>query len=229
MITLIVPVYAVGDSYFGFANLNWNFKNERAIKIVMPADYTAVPAVFKCSLKDSTERNEKIRLAEKLLKNAANMNGEIFVQYFESKYNLSDISQPSGPLSSITVASTLSISPYSNYDNSSMSLQICCPFSENRKSQYDCYQSIKKFIEEIDFHKSVTISFEDTKLAVKNPESYRQKYCELLNSELMRLKDQFGNVDFEFWGLERPVQICTMNEREVALSIAYDLKMNVKK
>jgi len=188
-----------------------------AAHLVMPADFVTVPVRVSSDQKDTALAYEESRQAVDLIVQKAKANDQIRVMpgvvslsQRESGYGFSSgsWSQPAA----------------------SAEIYLLVPFTDKRNNIFDAGAEAARFVEALDFQGKTHFELGHLQLAVENPEQYRPKLLGLIADEITKTRNALamqGNVRVE--GLEKPVMVRQVDDRNVELYLGYSLSITSDK
>jgi len=182
-----------------------------ATSLLKKADYLSVPLTISSKQKDPSERFSEIRKAQDLILSQALKHPDLFVH----KGTISLSPRPKSKLS------------YSSGGSSKARFHL---LTKLRKDE-DVYESairVRQFIAAIEMPGKSTHALGQLQLAVDNPERYRKELLEKISEDVAFLKTAIRTKGKAFIkGLERPVLVRQVDDRNVELFIHYELTIEM--
>lgn len=206
--------FASSQSYFIIA---YKGVKSTAVSLIKQADYLSMPLTVKSNQRDSAERFAEIRQAQNLIVAKAKENSELIVHR--------------GPIS-ISLKPLSKMSLYSSYSHNRPTEAQFYILAKLKKEEdvYACADRIRKFIDSITMPGKSYHSIGQIELAVDNPEQYRPELLEKISQNIAFLKKTLKtNGNALVRGLERPVLVHQMDDKNVELFIDYELTIDMSK
>lgn len=186
------------------------------VRLQLPADYVAVPISVQNDSKDPIKRADEIEKA--------------FRSITEKLKQHPDITVNAGIVSlSRREQSTLkSYSGYDSYGGSSAQLYVLGTLNQDT-NVFAVSKRIYQAVSAIPLGDGTKITLGNTALGLNKPEEYRNQLLKLISKSIGETKKSLGVAgSVEVDGLENPVAVMQLNEREVILFINYSLKIQTK-
>lgn len=214
ILTALIPLLASQS----FAGSKTNFviaftgAKSTATSLIKKADYLSVPLTISSKQKDPSERFSEIRKAQDLIVSQALNHPGLLVH----KGTITLSPRPMSKLSS-----------YSSGGSSKARFHLLTKLKKNE----DVYESairIRQFIAAIEMPGKSTHALGQMQLTVDNPERYRKELLEKIAADVAFLKTAVGAKGKAFIkGLERPVLVRQIDDRNVELFIHYELTIEM--
>jgi hypothetical protein len=187
-----------------------------AMRLRMPADFVALPVKMECDLKDAARRTDAMENALHTLADAIAKAPDLLIR--PGVVSLAD-----GRTSYSFTSSK------EDYDVSSAQLYILAPLKPG-VSLFSATRRIYRTVAAINFGDDMKVNLGDTALAMSDPEQYRPQLLSLLPKAVNEARKALGApVTFAIDGLQNPVSVMQLNEREVLLFINFQLSVQGKK
>jgi hypothetical protein len=124
---------------------------------------------------------------------------------------------------------TLTLSSYSGYDGGSSAQLYVLGALKQDTNVFTVTKRIYQAISTIASGDGTKITLGNTALGLSEPEKYRNQLLNLISKSIGETKKSLGIAgSTEVDGLENPVAVMQLNEREVVLFINYSLKIQTK-
>jgi hypothetical protein len=179
--------------------------------LIKKADYLSVPLTVSSKQKDPSDRFSEIRKAQDLIVSQALKHPDLFVH----KGTISLSPRPRSKLS------------YSSGGSSKARFHLLTKL----KQEEDVYESairVRQFIATIEMPGKSTHALGQLQLAVDNPEQYRKELMEKISQDVAFVKTAIRAKGKAFIkGLERPVLVRQLDDRNVELFINYELTIEM--
>lgn len=187
-----------------------------AISLTVPADYVSVPVRVISQERDPATSYENRREAITIITRKADESG-----IFKVKTGVAELTQRS---SGVGIGSGLSAQPAAGAD-----LYVLVPLSEDRDDIFAAGADAVRFIDSIELPEKTGCQLGNLQLAVENPERYRPQLLKMIVQQLTDTREVLGsafgrNITLE--GLESPVYVRQVNEKEVEVFLNYSLTMS---
>ncbi len=187
-----------------------------AISLTVPADYVSVPVHVTSQEKDTATSYENTREAIATITQKADESG-----IFKVQTGVAELTQRR---KGFGISSGSWAQPAAGAD-----LYVLVPLSEDRDDIFAAGADAARFLDSIVLPEKIECELGNLQLAVENPEQYRSK---LLKRMVQQLTDTIGatgdafgrNVKLE--GLESPVYVRQVNDKEVEVFLNYSLTMS---
>lgn len=213
LLTALIPLLASQT----FAGSDTNFviaftgAKSTATSLIKKADYLSVPLTISSKQKDPSKRFSEIRKAQDLIVSQALNHPDLLVH--KGAITLSP--RPTSKLS------------YSSGGSSKARFHLLTKM----KKDEDVYESairVRQFIAAIELPGKSTHAIGQLQLAVDNPERYRKELLEKISKDVAFIKSSIGTKGKAFIkGLERPVLVRQVDDRNVELFIHYELTIEM--
>lgn len=87
-------------------------------------------------------------------------------------------------------------------------------------------KALTEFVDDLSPHQSTNYILSPLKLAISQPEYYREEILKKIAADLSLLQNIFGKqTGFSIYGLENPVSVVHLNGKKIALFINYKIKL----
>ncbi len=186
------------------------------VRLQLPADYVAVPITIQNDSKDPTKRADEIEKAFRSITEKLKQHPDLTVK--PGIVSLSPREQ-----------STLkSYSGYDSYGGSSAQLYVLGTLKQET-NVFTVSKRIYQAVNAIPLSDGTKITLGNTALGLNEPEKYRNQLLKLISKSIGETKKSLGiagSVDLD--GLENPVAVMQLNEREVVLFINYRFRIQTK-
>ena len=200
--------YAGSDTKYVIA---FTGAKSNAISLIKKADYLSVPLSISSKQKDPSTRFSEIRNAQDLIISQALKNPELIVH--KGAITLSP--RPRSKLS------------YSSGGSSKARFHLLTKLKEDE----DLYESairVRQFIAAIEMPGKSNHALGQLQLAVDDPERYRKELLEKISKDVAFIKSAIGTDGKAFIkGLESPVLVRQVDDRNVELFIHYELTIEM--
>lgn len=185
-----------------------------AVRLEMPADYVAVSITIQNDAKDPIKRADEIEKALNSIK-------EKLKQY-------PDLTVKPGVVS-LSAQEQSTLKSYSGYGGGSSAQLYVLGTLKQETNVFSVTKRIYQTVNSISFSDGTKVTLGNTALGLNEPEKYRSQLLKLISKSITDTKKSLGmagSVDID--GLENPVSVMQMNEREVVLFINYSFKIQTK-
>lgn len=184
-----------------------------AARMQVPADYVAVPITIENDAKDPIKRNDEI---EKTLRAVT------------EKLETQGLKIQPGVISLVPQEAEPSSFSYSESTRGSAQLYVLGALKQET-TLFAVTKRIYQAVATIPLTNGTKIILGDTALGLDEPEKYRNQLFGLIAKSVVEAKKSLGAVAFvELEGLENPVTVMQLNDREVLLLINYRLRVQAK-
>ena len=188
-----------------------------AVSIVMPADFVSVPVRILSDQKNTAQAYEESRQAVELISKHAKENGRL-----RMSMGVVSLSQHQGGYG-------ISSGSWSQ-PAASVEIFLLVPLSTNSGNIFDAGVEAAKFVEGLSLPGKTRCELGRLQLAVENPEQYRSKVLSLIADEMKKTREALspqGSVNVQ--GLESPVRVGQVDDRNVQLFLNYSLSIVAEK
>lgn len=181
----------------------------QAVRIVVPADYVAVPLTIQNDAKDAALRFDQIQIAYRQLTEKVAQHPDLSLRHGVVSLSLRE---PSG---------LKSFSGYESRGLSSAQLYVLGALKQGT----DVFAVTKKIydvLKGVPVAGGTTLSIGNSTLAMDDPEKFRSQLLQLIAKSIADTRKSMNvGGQTEISGLEAPVSVMLLNEREVAVFIDY--------
>jgi hypothetical protein len=188
-----------------------------ATTLVMPADFVSVPIRVVSEQKNTAVAYEESRQAVEMISQKAKENGQ-----FRTSTGVVHLSERR---SSFGISSGSWHEPAAKAD-----IYLLVPFTKERDNIFGAGAEAARFVETLSLPGKIRCELGNLQLAVENPEQYRAKLLGLIAQEIKKTEEAMaaqGNVKVE--GLESPVMVRQVDDRQVELFVYYSLSITMNK
>jgi hypothetical protein len=188
-----------------------------AASLVMPADFVSVPIRVTSEQKNTAGAYEEGRQAIELITKKAKETGR-----FRTSMGVVSLSQHRGGYG-------ISSGSWSQ-PAASAEIYLLVALSTNTGDIFDAGAGAARFVESLSLPGKVKCELGRLQLAIENPEQYRTNVLGLIREEIRKTRDMVlpqGSVKVD--GLESPVMVRQVNDRNVALFLNYSLSVSEQK
>ena len=184
-----------------------------AVSLVMPADFVSVPVRLTSEQKSTAAAYEETRQAVELVTRKAKESGQ-----FRTSMGVVSLSQHRGGFG-------ISSGSWSQ-PAASAEVYLLVPFSTNTGSIFEAGARAARFVESLNPPGKTKCELGRLQLAVENPEQYRTNVLGLIREEIKKTRETVApQSGFRVDGLESPVMVRQLDERNVALFLNYSLSV----
>ena len=184
------------------------------VRLQLPADYVAVPITIQNDSKDPIKRADEI---EKALRSIT-----------EKLKQHPDLSVKPG-IVSLSPREQSALKSYSGYDGGSSAQLYVLGSLKPDTSVFSVTKRIYQVVSAIPLSDGTKATLGNTALGLNEPEKYRNQLLKLISKSIGETKKSLGIAgSAELDGLENPVAVMQLNEREVVLFINYSFKIQSK-
>lgn len=189
------------------------------VSFTMPADFVSVPVRVSSEQKNTAAAYEEARQTIELITRKAKDSGQ-----FQTSMGVVSLSQQRGGYG-------LSLSKWSQ-PAAAADIYLLVPFSTNANSGsiFEAGARAVRFVESLGLPGKARCELGRLQLAVTNPEQYRTKLLKQISEEIQRTRQALavqGGVKVA--GLESPVMVRQVDDRNVALSLNYSFSVSEEK
>jgi hypothetical protein len=193
------------------------FKDAKStsISLIRQADYLSMPLTISSKQKDPNIRFSEMSQAQKLILHAVDKKSDIIIH--------------KGPIT-LSPKPLSKLSPFSSYsyDRPSQAQFHILAKLKDSDDVYECAGRIRKFIDSIEMPGKSYSSLGQIQLAVENPAQYRKDILNKIAKDIDFLKSTMGTKDkASISGLERPVLVRQVNDKNIELFINYSLTIKM--
>lgn len=186
-----------------------------AISLTIPADFVSVPIRVTSEQKKTGVSYEETRAAIALISEKAAESGQ-----FKVKFSVVELSQRS---SYFGISSGSWSRPAASAD-----VYLLVPLTEEHSDIFTAGAVAAKFVESLSLPGKMDCELGELQLAVENPEQYRAKLLEMIAQQIADTREAMGgfgpNIKVE--GLESPVHVRQVNDKEVEVFLVYALTLS---
>ena len=184
------------------------------VRLQLPADYVAVPITIQNDSKDPIKRADEI---EKTYRSIT----EKLKQY-------PDLAVKPG-IVSLSPREQSALKSYSGYDGGSSAQLYVLGVLKQETNVFAVTKRIYQAVNGISLSDGTKVTLGNTALGLNEPEKYRSQLLKLISKSIGETKKFLGVAgSVELEGLENPVAVMQLNEREVVLFINYNFKIQTK-
>lgn len=174
------------------------------------AEYVAMPVSLSSDAKHPSERIQLIHQLQSIIERAARNDAAIDLQQ-------GNISLSPRELSSFSISKM-------NGSPSESKLYILSPITDS-VNIFDVTQKLNHFLSSIKLPDETKIRPGNTTLAIKDPDRFRAELIKKIKIDVESTRETLGtDYKVEISGLEGPVLVVQLNDKQVRLFINYDLK-----
>jgi hypothetical protein len=180
------------------------------VSLIKKPDYVSVPVKITSEQKDPELRFQEIGQARQTLLQEIEKDKRITVN--------------KGPVYLSPVSKSLLKSSYYSDESSQANVYLLMPL--NKGDVFRTASEIAKRVKEIKAPGKASYNMSSIKLGVENPESYRTEIMNLINKDIMKIKETLkSKAKFALRGLESPVLVRQVDDTQVELFIDYQLSI----
>lgn len=184
------------------------------VRMQLPADYVAVPITIQNDSKDPIKRADEIEKA--------------FRSITEKLKQHPDLAVKPG-IVSLSPREQSALKSYSGYDSGSSAQLYVLGTLKKETNVFAVTKKIYQAVNSISLSDGTKITLGNTALGLNEPEKYRNQLLKLISKSIGETKKSLGVAgSVEVDGLENPVAVMQLNEREVVLFINYRFKIQTK-
>lgn len=184
------------------------------VRLQLPADYVAVPITIQNDSKDPIKRADEIEKA--------------FRSITEKLKQYPDLTVKPG-IVSLSPREQSALKSYSGYDGGSSAQLYVLGSLKQDASVFAVTKRIYQAVSAISLSDGTRATLGNTALGLNEPEKYRNQLLKLISKSIGETKKSLGVAgSVEVDGLENPVAVMQLNEREVVLFINYSFKIQTK-
>lgn len=181
--------------------------------LVMPADFVSVPVRVTSEQKNTAAAYDETRQTIELITRKAKEGGQ-----FRTSMGVVSLSQHRGGFG-ISSGSW-------NQPAASAEIYLLVPFSTNAGNIFEAGARAARFVESLSPAVKTKCELGRLQLAVANPEQYRTNVLGLIQEEIKKTREAVApRGGFKVDGLESPVMVRQLDERNVALFLNYSLSV----
>ncbi|MBW1764642.1 MAG: hypothetical protein JRJ23_07875 [Deltaproteobacteria bacterium] len=209
IILITTNTLAQDDTGFGFARL---MEKPVAVSLSRPADHVSLKVIISSSKQDRASQIKEIASARQHLLEIVEQNPDIIL--YSGSVQLSSDS-----------ATFLSLVK-DHTDSLRVEVHLLLPMEKYGR---DIFQGALKLLNSIEMirppgNSSYTVT--EIQLAAKNPEQYRVVLMEMINEEIYSIQASLAETaKVTLGGLENPIQIRQIDNRQIELFIDYNLEI----
>ena len=184
------------------------------VRLQLPADYVAVPITIQNDSKDPIKRSDEIE--------------KTFRSITEKLKQHPDISVKPGVVS-LSPREQSTLKSYSGYDGGSSAQLYVLGTLKQETNVFSVTKRIYQAVSTIPLGDGTKITLGNTALGLNEPEQYRNQLLKLISKSISETKKSLsfaGSVELD--GLENPVAVMQLNEKEVVLFINYRFRIQTK-
>lgn len=184
------------------------------VRLQLPADYVAVPITIQNDSKDPIKRSDEIE--------------KIFRSITEKLKQHPDLSVKLG-IVSLSPREQSTLKSYSGYDGGSSAQLYVLGVLKQDTTVFTVSKRIYQAVSAIPLGDGTKITLGNTALGLNEPEQYRNQLLKLISKSISETKKSLGVAgSVELDGLENPVAVMQLNEKEVVLFINYRFRIQTK-
>lgn len=214
ILSMLVPIAAVG-SESSLVVIAFNDRPAVSVVVRQEADFVSVPVTVASERKGPAERFAEMRSARQALIDKARGNAGVVVH--------------EGPISLSARRNAKSAFSSSYSAPSRAQLILLVPFKTEGKDVFTAATDVQKLVESVEPPGEAHYELGDVQLAVDNPEKARPQLLRAIAQDVAKMKDLIGPVaKVTVSGLEGPVLVRQINDREVELFVDYSLAVELK-
>jgi hypothetical protein len=188
-----------------------------AVSVVMRADFVSVPVRVVSDQKNTSAAYEETRQAIDLVARKAKESGQ-----FRTTMGVVSLSQHRGGFG-------LSSGSWSE-PAASAEIYLLVPFSTNSGSIFEAGARAARFVESLSLPGKIKCELGRLQLAVENPEQYRTNLLSWIRDDIKKTRETMApQSDYTVAGLESPVMVQQIDDRNVALFLNYSFSVSEKK
>jgi hypothetical protein len=179
----------------------------------MPADFVSVPLRVTSEQKNTATAYEETRQTIELINRRAKEDGRL-----RTSMGVVSLSQHRGGYG-------ISSGSWSQ-PAASAEIYLLVPFSTNTGSIFEAGARAARFVESLGLPPKTKCDLGRVQLAVENPEQYRTNVLGLIREEIKKTREALApQAGFKVDGLESPVMVRQLDERNVALFLNFSLSV----
>jgi hypothetical protein len=183
-----------------------------AVRLQMPADFVALPVNMQCNLKDPVKRVERMEEAMRTLTAALAKTTDL-----EARLGVISLAE--------TRTSYSFMSREENSDVSTARLYVLAPLKPGG-NLLSATRHIYRTMQTIEFGGDIQVDLGETVLAMSDPEKYRPQLLSAIPKSIAEARKALGApLSYALDGVQNPVSVMQLNERDVLLFINYRLSV----
>ena len=188
-----------------------------AVSFVMPADFVSVPVRITSEQKNTAAAYEETRQTIELITRKAKESGQ-----FRTSMGVVSLSQHRGGFG-------ISSGSWSQ-PAASVEIYLLVSFPTNTGSIFEAGAGAARFVESLSLPGKTKCELGRLQLAIANPEQYRTNVLDLIREEIKKTRETVApQGGFKVDGLESPVMVRQLDDRNVALFLNYSFSLVTQK
>ncbi len=183
----------------------------RAVCLVIPAEYVSFTVRIVNEQKGGASSSEETQQAINLLRSKARDKYEVTIGI--------DVLRPDQGYNSSFWSSSSS--------RSSTEIYLLAPVGTNAWSIFEMGAGASLFLNSLNPAGKIRFDLVRARLAVSNPEKHRRRLLQMISDEVRRTRESLApNGGMRISGLESPVQVAQLDDKNVALFLEYSLSVS---